>query len=39
MFMRNILIIAAIAGLVSAITIYFVSESQKIEDDFITDIE
>lgn len=37
--MKNILIFAALASIASAIAIYFVSESNKIEDDFIADLE
>lgn len=37
--MKNILIFAALAGIASAIAIYFVTESKKFDDDFIADVE
>ena len=37
--MKNILIFAAIAGIASAIAIYFVTEGKKFDDNFIADIE
>ena len=37
--MKNILIFAALAGIASAIAIYFVTEFNKFDDDFITDVE
>ena len=37
--MKNILIFAAIAGIASAIAIYFVTEREKFDDSFIADVE
>lgn len=39
--MKNILIFAGIAGLAAAISIYFVTESNKNsdQDDFLTDVD
>ncbi len=37
--MKNILIFAALAGIASAIAIYFVTESKKFDENFIADIE
>ena len=37
--MKNILIFAAIAGIASAIAIYFVNEGKKFDDSFIADVE
>ena len=37
--MKNILIFAAIAGIASAIAIYFVIEGEKFNDNYIADAE
>ena len=37
--MKNILIFGAIAGIASAIAIYFVTEGKKFDDSFIADVE
>lgn len=37
--MKNILIFAALAGIASAIAIYFVAEDKKFDNSFIADIE